>query len=74
MKDFFDKISKLFRYIMPLFYLAVGLMLIFTNVVKEESIKIRLTLGILLVAYGIFRGWRIYKDQGNQEENETTTD
>lgn len=74
MKNIFNDILKIFRYIMPLLYLAVGLLILFTDFFGKENLKIRLALGILLIAYSIFRAWRIYKNPGNQEENETSAD
>lgn len=59
---------------MPLFYLAVGLLLTFTNFLGEATGKFRVILGILLIGYSVFRTWRIIKDPANKKENESTTD
>lgn len=70
----FKGMLKVMRYVMPLFYLAIGLALTFTNFLGEETGKLRLPLGILLIGYAVFRTWRVVKDPLNSEENETSTD
>jgi hypothetical protein len=62
------------RYVMPLFYLAVGILLVFTKFLGEETGKIRLVLGILIMLYSLFRGWRVIKDNENLKENEISAD
>jgi len=61
------------RYVMPLFYLAIGLLLTLTKVFGEEAGKFRLPLGITLIGYSFFRAWRIIKDPANISENESST-
>lgn len=65
-----NRILRVMRYVMPLFYLVIGLMLAFTNFLGDETGNFRLPLGIVLIAYSIFRTWRIIKDPANIKENE----
>lgn len=74
MATIFKGILKVMWYIMPLFYLAAGLLLTFTKFFGDETGKFQLALGILLMGYSVFRAWRIIKDHKNQEENETSED
>ena len=71
MTDFFKQILKYMRYVMPLFYLAAGLLLVLTGFFGEDTGKFRLVLGILLIGYSVFRTWRIIRDPENQKENES---
>lgn len=48
-----------FGIFMILIYLGVGLMFIF-NVFNIDNRAISCTIGGLLIAYGIFRGYRLY--------------
>ncbi|MCX6226705.1 MAG: hypothetical protein NTV01_18480 [Bacteroidia bacterium] len=72
MTGFFKWLLKIMRYVMPLFYLAVGLLLTFTKIFGKETGKFRFTLGILLIGYSVFRTWRIIKDHENLKENGTS--
>jgi len=74
MTKIFNSILKVFGYIMPILYVVVGLVILFTDFFGKETLKIRLALGILLVAYGVFRAWRIFKNPDNQTKNEDPID
>lgn len=52
-----------FGYVMVLFYLVLGLGFLLTNIFQEfiSTGGWRTLLGILLILYSIFRGFRIYK-------------
>jgi hypothetical protein len=74
MTNFFNRLLEIMRFTMPLLYLVIGLLMTFTKFLGEETGKVRVTLGILLIAYSLFRGWRLIKDRENLRENETSTD
>jgi small-conductance mechanosensitive channel len=74
MTTFFKQFLKIMRYVMPLFYLVIGLLLTLTQFLGEETGKFRLGLGILLIVYSVFRAWRIMKDPVNSEQNEPSSD
>ena len=74
MATLFKRILRIMRFIMPLFYLAVGLLLTFSKFLGEETGRYRLVLGILLMGYSVFRAWRVLKDPVNFVENETSTE
>jgi positive regulator of sigma E activity len=62
------------QYVMPLFYLMVGVILAFTGFLGEEAGKFKVPLGILLMGYSVFRTWRLFKTDQNTEENEASAD
>ena len=49
----------IFGIFMILFYVAVGLLFIF-NVFSIDNTAISATVGGILIAYGIFRAYRLY--------------
>lgn len=49
-----------FGILMILFYLGVGLLFIF-NVFDIVNTTVSYVIGGILIAYGIFRGYRLYK-------------
>lgn len=49
-----------FGIFMILFYLAVGFLFIF-DVFSIDNTAISCTVGGILIAYGIFRGYRLYR-------------
>lgn len=49
-----------FGIFMILFYIGVGI-LFFLNIFQIDSAAIRIIIGVLLCAYGVFRGYRLYK-------------
>jgi hypothetical protein len=64
----FKKLIAYFGYFMVLFYLSAGIMLLIPNVeIGFLNHIARMILGIALLIYGIFRAWRVYKI--NQNEN-----
>jgi hypothetical protein len=52
-----------FGYVMVLFYLALGLGFLLTDIFQEfiQTGGWRTLLGVALILYSIFRGFRIYK-------------
>jgi positive regulator of sigma E activity len=74
MTTFFKQFLKIMRYVMPLFYLVIGLLLMLTQFLGEETGKFRRVMGILLIVYSVFRAWRIMKDPVNSEQNEPSSD
>lgn len=63
MKDYRDAQPKGARFafgiFMILFYLAIGLLFVF-GVIALDNRAIECTVGGLLIAYGIWRGYRLY--------------
>lgn len=61
---------KHFALIMSTFYVLVGCLFLFTQVLAEEISAFRLPLGLLLVGYGVVRAYlwrRKYADQPDSE-------
>ncbi len=47
---------------MVLFYLCVSILLIFTPIFGNVNIILRIIMGVLFFMYGLFRGYRMWKD------------
>lgn len=62
-RKFWFLLAGYFGYVMVLFYLALGLGFLLTNVFIEfiSAGPLRIFLGILLILYSFFRAFRIYK-------------
>ena len=48
---------KYFSLAMSLLYIAVALLLLFTDAMSERIASFRVPLGLVLLAYGAMRGW-----------------
>lgn len=46
---------------MVFFYLAISIMLVFTPIFENVNIIVRIIMGILFFVYGLFRGYRMWK-------------
>ncbi len=46
---------NIYKIVSSVFYIVVGLLLIFTNALLPASSTFKQTLGLVIVAYGIFR-------------------
>jgi uncharacterized membrane protein HdeD (DUF308 family) len=54
--------NKWISLFMAIIYLVVGIVLVFTNwFLRENNKYINFTLGIFIIIYGIFRGFRSYR-------------
>ncbi|WP_108823399.1 hypothetical protein [Dysgonomonas sp. Marseille-P4361] len=51
----------IFGLFMVVFYLFVAILLVFTPIFKDVHIAARIIMGILFFAYGLFRGYRAWK-------------
>lgn len=51
----------LFGLFMVFFYLLISILLVFTPIFKDVNIVARIIMGILFFAYGLFRGYRAWK-------------
>ena len=71
-KSFWLMLAGYFGYVMVLFYLALGLGFLLTNVFSEfiSAGILRVSLGLLLILYSIFRAFRIYKQNKNEKHDE----
>lgn len=49
-----------FGIFMILFYIGVGI-LFFLDIFRIDNAAVSITIGALLCAYGVFRGYRLYK-------------
>lgn len=49
---------------MVLFYLGISIALIFTSVFNDffQNDILRIVIGVLFLAYGLFRSYRVWKD------------
>ncbi|MDR2953707.1 MAG: hypothetical protein LBV43_01330 [Prevotella sp.] len=47
---------------MVFFYLCVSILMVFTPIFDSVSYVIRIVMGILFFAYGLFRGYRLWKE------------
>ncbi len=62
-KSFLKTILKSFNYFMVLFYIIIGTyMLISVKLLNYLSPVQKNGIGILLIVYGLFRGYRVYKN------------
>lgn len=57
-------IRKIYGIFMVIFYLCVSILMVFTPIFDSVHIAIRIIMGILFFVYGIFRGYRMWKDLG----------
>lgn len=48
---------------MVLIYLGMAFLLIFTNMFVNISLTLRVILGAVFMIYGVFRGYRIWKNR-----------
>lgn len=55
-------IRKIYGIFMVFFYLCVSILMVFTPIFESVHLGIRIVMGILFFAYGIFRGYRMWKD------------
>lgn len=51
----------IFGIFMIFFYLCVAVLLVFTPIFKDINIVARIIMAILFFAYGLFRGYRAWK-------------
>ena len=71
LKNIFQKFLKIFGYVMVLFYLILSSVLLFTNIFSTTLPPIkRYILGGMLLAYGIFRAYRVFQSQKDNNEDE----
>lgn len=71
LKNIFQKFLKIFGYVMVLFYLILSSVLLFTNIFSTTLSPIkRYILGGMLLAYGIFRAYRVFQSQKDNNEDE----
>ncbi len=71
LKNLLLKFLQIFGYVMVLFYLILSSILIFTNIFSASLSPIkRYILGGMLLAYGIFRAYRIFLSQKESDDNE----
>ncbi|MFT3992882.1 MAG: hypothetical protein QM660_01140 [Dysgonomonas sp.] len=47
---------------MVFIYLAIAVVFVFAPIFSDESWLIRIIMGILLFAYGLFRAYRLWKE------------
>jgi hypothetical protein len=52
----------IFGIFMVLFYLCISILMVFTPIFENINIIFRIIIGILLFSYGIFRGYRAWKE------------
>ena len=63
--------ATIFEYVMSVFYLLFAYVLLFTNRFQNEfSQEIRIPLGALLGAYGIYRIYRAFKIRNMQKRED----
>lgn len=51
----------IFGLFMVFFYLFVAILLVFTPIFQDVNIFARIAMGVLFFAYGLFRGYRAWK-------------
>ena len=57
-----SKIAFVFGIFMTIFYCVAGIFLMFSDIfVPQLTEKVRISLGVLFVLYGIYRGYRVVK-------------
>lgn len=66
MNKYLDNTLFIFKMVMSVFYVAIGLAFLFRSGGVGDIIPERYTpiLGILLIIYGLFRGYRAYNRNG----------
>jgi len=47
---------------MVFFYLCVSILMVFTPIFDSVSLIIRIFMGVVFFIYGLFRGYRIWKE------------
>ena len=58
-------------FFVSLLYLVLGTFIILKYLVWEDKTDIRFTFfGIAVIAYGLFRGYRAYREYQSQKENQ----
>lgn len=55
-------VRKIYGIFMVFFYLCVSVLMVFTPIFESVSLIIRIIMGILFFAYGLFRGYRVWKN------------
>ncbi|MFV0418302.1 MAG: hypothetical protein ACK5KT_06195 [Dysgonomonas sp.] len=55
-------VRKIYGIFMVFFYLCVSILMVFTPIFESVSLAIRIVMGILFFAYGVFRGYRMWKN------------
>lgn len=55
-------IRKIYGIFMVFFYLCVSVLMVFTPIFESVHLVIRIIMGVLFFAYGMFRGYRMWKD------------
>lgn len=58
---------KYFALTMSVVYLLAGCMILFTNFLSPEISRFRIPLGLVLVAYGVIRGFMWRQKQARNE-------
>ena len=58
---------KYFALTMSVVYVLAGLMILFTNFLTPEITRFRIPLGLVLVAYGVVRGFMWRQKQAENE-------
>lgn len=58
---------KYFALTMSVVYVLAGCMILFTNFLSQEISRFRLPLGLVLVAYGVIRGFMWRQKQARNE-------
>ncbi len=66
-----SRVLRYFEVIMVLGYVGFGIFVLFFSEKVFTLIPIRrIVLGVVLVVYGIYRSYKAYKKNFNEEENE----
>ena len=50
-----------FNLAMPLVYIAIGVLLLFTASINGIIERVRVPLAWVLIGYGAYRAWRVYR-------------
>ena len=69
-KNILKKTIKGFSYFMVVFYFAVGAFLLTTDRLQNHLTPIQKNgIGVIVIVYGLFRGYRIYKGENSEQNN-----
>jgi len=69
-KNLLKKTIKGFGYFMVVFYLVIGVFLLTTDRLQNHLTPIQKNgIGVIVIVYGIFRGYRIFKDKNSDQNN-----
>ena len=69
-KNLLKKTIKGFGYFMVLFYFAIGVFLLTTDKLHNYFTPIQKNgIGVIVIVYGLFRGYRIFKDKNSDQNN-----